>query len=394
MFITIYGARKMADILKVHSKKCLPATKEYFLLTIPRENDIILFSILIFVIIAGFIVSFCKIDDVVKAKGIVRVRENVSSVENMVSGKISAIYFERGQKVEAGDTLYTMDTEMLDLQKKNLVRQEKDIEQKLNDSKLLRSSLEANKNLCGKSNQKAWYRFETYLNQKKELEIRLSLALTAYKLEKEKPLAFTNQTVLEQKEMELNYARSALEAFVSNFSSTINSEVYEYDLALERNRTEKEALSKQYEYLNVTAPVSGFVQEFSSLNVGDFLEKGAKVVNIIPDNSSAFRVEISVAPKDMGKIGDGLSVKYRLPAFPFFEYKGAEGKITSVDPDIRKTADEKYYYCVYADIDKSEFANRKGKSYPIKSGLEAEARIVLERDTILKLFLRKMDFLN
>ena len=144
----------------------------------------------------------------------------------------------------------------------------------------------------------------------------------------------------------------------------------------------------------MTAPVSGFVQEFSSLNVGDFLEKGAKVVNIIPDNSSAFRVEISVSPKDMGKIGDGLSVKYRLPAFPFFEYKGAEGKITSVDPDIRKTADEKYYYCVYADIDKSEFANRKGKSYPIKSGLEAEARIVLERDTILKLFLRKMDFLN
>lgn len=384
----------MSEILKVHSKRSLPATKEYFLIDIPKENSFMLFSILIFVVISLFIVSFCKIDDVVKAKGIVRVSGNVSSLENMVSGKISSIYFERGQKVEEGKLLYTLDTSMLDLQKENLERQEKDIAQKLSDAKILRESLSANKNLCRKQSQKAWFRFETYLNEKNELEIRRNLAQKAYDLEKEKPAAFTNQTVLEQRKMELDYASSALEAYKSSFSSAINSEIYEYTLAHERNQTEKEALEKQYEYLNVTAPVSGYVQVFSSLNVGDFLEKGAKVINIIPDNSTAFRVEISVPPKDMGKISDGLSVKYRFSAFPFFEYKGAEGKITAVDPDIRKSEDNKLYYCVYADMDKSEFSNRRGKSYPVKAGLETDTRIVLERDTILKLFLRKMDFIN
>lgn len=384
----------MASVLKIHSKNYLPVTKEYFLLAVPNENRILLYSILLFVILSAFIVGFCKIDDVVKAKGIVRVLENVSSVENMVSGKISAIYFERGQKIEAGNLLYTMDTTMLDLQKENLERQIKDIEQKLSDAKMLKASFNANKNMCGKTNQKAWYRFETFMNEKKEREIRQDLAQSAYNLESGKPLAFTNQTILEQRQQELNYAISALEAYKSSFSSAINSEIYEYSLALENKLTEKDGLNKQYEYLNVTAPVSGYVQEFSSINIGDFLEKGSKVINIIPDTSNAFRVEISVPSKDMGKITDGLSVKYRLSAFPFFEFKGAEGKITSVDPDIRKNTDEKFYYCVYADMDKIEFTNRSGKSYPVKAGLETEARIVLERDTILKLFLKKMDFIN
>ena len=384
----------MADCLKVHSKNHLRATKEYFLISVPKESEIMLFAILLIVIFAGFIVSFCKIDDVVKAEGIVRVMENVSSVENMVSGKISAIYFKRGQKVEAGCLLYALDTSMLDFQKENLERQKKDIEKKLNDAKIIEASLFANKNLCGKASKKAWYRFEAFLNEKKELEVNLNLVKSAYELEKQKPVAFRNQTVINQKNLEMAYALSALEAYKSKFSSAINSEIYECALALENNRTEKETVNMQYEYLNVVAPVSGYIQEFFSFNVGDFLEKGMKVVNIIPDGANVFRVEMSVPPKNIGKITDGLSVKYRFSAFPFFEFKGAEGKITSIDPDIRKNAEGKFYYCVYADMDKKELSDRNGKSYLVKSGLETDARIVLERDTILKLFLKKMDFLN
>ena len=156
----------------------------------------------------------------------------------------------------------------------------------------------------------------------------MALAQDSYNLEKEKPSAFKNQSVIKQRRQELNYAVSSVEAYKANFSSTVNSEIYEYSLAFERNRVERESLDKQYEYLNVVAPVSGYIQEFSSLNVGDFIEKGTKIVNIIPNKYNAFRVELSVPPKDMGKIADGLTVKYRLSAFPFFEFKGAEGKIT------------------------------------------------------------------
>ena len=95
----------------------------------------------------------------------------------------------------------------------------------------------------------------------------------------------------------------------------------------------------------------------------------------------------------MGKIKPGLKVKYRLSAFPFFEYKGANGIITSVDPDIRISDQGKVYYIVHADIDRVLFVNKKGESFPIKAGLETSSHIVLERNTILSYILRKMDFI-
>ena len=95
----------------------------------------------------------------------------------------------------------------------------------------------------------------------------------------------------------------------------------------------------------------------------------------------------------LGKIKSGLKVKYRLSAFPFFEYKGAEGIITAVDPDIRSGNNGLLYYIVYADLDRVVFKNRHGDSFPVRSGLETDARIVLETESIIYYILRKIDFL-
>ena len=44
-------------------------------------------------------------------------------------------------------------------------------------------------------------------------------------------------------------------------------------------------------------------------------------MNIVPNDNENFRVEIQISPKDMGKITEGKKVKYRLSAFPFYEYQ-------------------------------------------------------------------------
>ena len=107
------------------------------------------------------------------------------------------------------------------------------------------------------------------------------------------------------------------------------------------------------------------------------------------------RVEIRIAPKDMGKIAIGQRVKYRLSAFPYFEYKGAEGIITSIDPDIRTTPEgDRAYYSVYADIDRTNFSNKHGEVFPIRAGLETDVRIVMERKPIIFYILKKLDFIN
>ena len=58
-------------------------------------------------------------------------------------------------------------------------------------------------------------------------------------------------------------------------------------------------------------------------------------------------------------------MKYRLSAFPFFEYKGAEGIVTSIDPDIRGAESGNLFYSVYADIDRIEFENKYNNIYDL-----------------------------
>ena len=116
-------------------------------------------------------------------------------------------------------------------------------------------------------------------------------------------------------------------------------------------------------------------KKFSSLNAGDFLQADSNVLNIIPDNQQSYRVEMQVTPKDMGKLREGMDVKYRLTAFPYFEYKGANGKITAIDPDIRTSDSAGLYYIVYADIDRTI------------------SRIVIQKTRILTYIFRKLDFI-
>ena len=117
----------------------------------PKEINVLLLTVYILCAIALGIVIFGKIDDVVKCNGIVRTRGNVSSVKNVISGKIKELNFHPGQKVLQGDILYSLDTSEYDIQKENLVMNKEYLESRLNGNNLLISSFETGENLIPSS---------------------------------------------------------------------------------------------------------------------------------------------------------------------------------------------------------------------------------------------------
>lgn len=74
-------------------------SKEFLQLKIPSEVRAMLYVIVLLVLTAIVLVFFGKIDDVIKVDGIVRTEENVSSVKNVISGKIITKNSKPGQKV-------------------------------------------------------------------------------------------------------------------------------------------------------------------------------------------------------------------------------------------------------------------------------------------------------
>lgn len=368
-------------------------SKEFLQLKIPSEVRAMLYVIVLLVLTAIVLVFFGKIDDVIKVDGIVRTEENVSSVKNVISGKIITKNYKPGQKVCKNDFLYEIDPSIYDSQRQNLVSEKENLEVRLKAIEQLLLSYKKNKNLIDKGSIVAYTRYESYRKNIEKLVIQKNISYEALQDEQKLPASMRNEKTIKQKRMDYEYNRKNLESYEADFIKSLNQEKEELDLAYSKNEQEIQKLDSTYEFLKIYAPMDGYVQENSSLNIGDYLESGASVLNIIPNDEKHFRVEMQISPKDMGKIKPGLKVKYRLSAFPFFEYKGAEGTITAVDPDIRSGNNGMLYYIVYADLDRVSFKNRHGDEFPVRAGLETNCRIVLETEKIIVYGLRKIDFL-
>jgi membrane fusion protein, peptide pheromone/bacteriocin exporter len=383
----------MKRVMVLQHQNDMMYSREFFLLEIPEEINVLFYTVCVLFTVAAGIVTFGRIDDVVKVSGIVRTKENVSSVKNVIAGKIIEIDYKPGQKVCRGDILYKIDPSIYNAQRESLTAEQKDLKIKQEGIQSLITSYARNKNMVSRKNPAAYTRFKSYLKQKQELLVKLQIAEQLYKDEINNPPVLKNMKNIEAGKKEYELAQAELDSCKADFIAKLYSENDSLDLAYKTNTQNLAKIDNQYLFLLIRSPVDGYVQEISSLNTGDYIEADKSVLNIVPNDKKSFRVEIQIPPKDMGKIKSGMKVKYRLSAFPYFEYQGAEGKITAVDPDIRSGSSNSLYYSVYADIDRIEFSNRHGNSFPIRAGLETNVRIVLETNTILYFILKKMDFL-
>ena len=385
----------MKKVIVLKHQNDMKYSREFFQMEIPKELSLIVYVILSICAIILCVIFFGRIDDVIKTNGFVRTKDNVSSVNNVIAGKIVELNYKPGEKVNKDFVLYKIDSSTYEAQRNMLIYEKEDLEKKINGLGSLQLSYNENINLCDKNDNLSFSRFEAYLQNKEVLEIKAEIAEREYRFENNKPSTIRNSYEVESKLQTYNLAKADLNSFKTNFIANINSEMNEKLISYFECQQNISKLDNQNLFLEIKAPMDGYVQEIASLNVGDYLEANSKVLNIVPNDNENFRVEIRISPKDMGKIMIGQKVKYRLSAFPYFEYKGAEGVITSIDPDIRTTAEgDRAYYSVYADIDRIAFSNRHGESFPIRAGLETDVRIVMERRPIIYFILKKLDFIN
>ena len=49
---------------------------------------------------------------------------------------------------------------------------------------------------------------------------------------------------------------------------------------------------------------------------------------------------------------------------------------------------------MYSDIERTSFKSNKGIEYPLRAGIEVNARIVLEKISVMHFILRKLDFMQ
>lgn len=400
----------------VYPEEAASEFREVLLCHEPRFfHSVLWITLFIFVSLAVF-VAFGKIDEVVRAEGIVRPESNVSSVKNIISGEIKEVFYENGKFVGKGEMLLSLKDDSVAAEKKAVLAQLGEISERLESVSLivslfsgsdfsfsLKSSDFSSSGFSGsffweipenilsrlRSNPSGFARYKAFVSEFKVLDARAERMQFLYEEESSLPSSITSLSAIRERKYNAEMARLEKQEFVSSFFSELKQEEDELSVSRENLVQQLNKIELSLENLVLVSPMSGYVQEVSSLNSGDYIFSDQKILNIVPVFDSSCRIELHIPASRVGKLEKGQKVKLRFPAFPYSEFSGIEGKVTVIQPDA-EYSDSSLYFTAFAEVDSMVLKSRKNIEYKIKPGLEVDARIVLERQSVLYFILKRL----
>lgn len=142
----------------------------------------------------------------------------------------------------------------------------------------------------------------------------------------------------------------------------------------------------------VKATKAGVVNTNIEMVEGDTLASGVDVLTIIPENDSEYKVNIYVSNDNIGKLKEGMEVKFNVYALPNSEYGYLKGAVTKISKDLKVDSNNSSgYYLVEASLENITLYDAKGETARLKMGMACQARMITESKRILTYVLEKVD---
>lgn len=337
----------------------------------------IVLALFIYLVLAIFLVAFIwmyfgKIDIVVKSEGVLRPSGQLTTVTNKYTGTIETVNIEDGQEIEKGDILYVIEHGDLLKQNNYIKNQLADITKELDNLQTYKKSIEDGVNYFNSENEEYYLRYRGfYINNK------ISEKDTDYKNE------------------DGSLKKASVEEDINNELCAVIDRIKSGRKKKDELEINLDNLNSQIEKATVKAAKSGIISSNTELVIGDTLSAGAIVLTIIPDNKSSFKANIYVSDKDIGKLKEGMSVKFDVYALPSNGYGYLTGKISKISKDLKvNDKNTEGFYLVEASIDKNSLYDSEGKESELMAGMSCQAQIIIENKQILKFVLEKMAFLE
>lgn len=377
--------------MKIYAQQAATYTQEYFLSKKPIFQRAIIWMILSLITLTFFFIVFAPFEEVVKVTGTVRPEENISPVSNAVTGRIKSIAYESGQTVKKGQLLLEIDSTQFEAQKDSLVSRMAEEEEKLSALYEIKKSIATNRNVIQKKHYEAYLRYEVWKTNLAKLRNIRTLSKEKLLQEQAMPISMTTASKLREMQAEYLVSCNNYDDCDISFRHEIESEIISFETSAKVNQAQLKQIEDSIRFTKVLAPIDGIVQEVSVFNKNDWIQVGQHLFNLIPDDQKFTEVELLIPAKQAGKIENGIKVKMRFPSLPYHDFGGTEGKILVIDPDITHSNNSEAYFVIKANLEKNSLTDKKGKKYPLKVGLQVDARIIISKTTILKYILEKLN---
>jgi len=356
---------------------------------------------------------FGEIDDYVKANGVVRPNEKISSIKNKITGKVETVNYEEGKTVKKGDVLFTIEHANLDLEKEAVIKLLTKTKQELNNLKKLKRSIIDGKNYFDRNaeNQEDYNENDNLfigtnnMYHTRYIDYRLNVQKLQNIVEQNKDEYQSLQQLVEYgavTQKEVDDAEKALDRAKLELQKYRGNTLVQIDDTIEATEKTIESLNKDLDSINiklsdcvVTSPIDGIINVTSEINKGDLLQSGVEVATVVPRTSSQYKVQLYVSNKDIANIKEGQKIKYHFLALPYREYGELEGTITKIGTDSRteqRTGNS--FYMVEAGIENKPLYSYKGEKAEIKVGMACEAHVIIRSKKILYYVLEKINLME
>ncbi|WP_299826362.1 HlyD family type I secretion periplasmic adaptor subunit [uncultured Roseobacter sp.] len=157
-----------------------------------------------------------------------------------------------------------------------------------------------------------------------------------------------------------------------------------FDLTQERDAlaTQLAALEGQQEELLVRAPSGGVIQSVDFPRIGEIVEAGATIFELINTNDQLV-AEIKVGEADIGHIRRGDKVSLKLTTFDSRRYGEVTGTISSLSPTVvTDPKDGQVYFRGVVELDSLTIGAGEFKK-PLRVGMTGSAEIVTDERSML-----------
>ncbi len=332
------------------------------------------------------------VDVTVQERGRVRPATERTAIVARTAGFISSIRVHDNDLVHAGDILLTLKTQGLQAKVNFNDSQTKVLNKELADLRYLLERV-GNKRAVLVSDLQTGQYISEY--QKFDTDCRnanLKVDHTEREMNRNKQLLAIKVVAardFEESSYQANAARVERETLNHQTIARWQTDRVQKEHELEQLESEALQLADERNLYSIKAPLDGAVVGLEGVVEGSYVQSGQRIGDISP--TSDFVVDVSVPPKDIGRIFVGQPVNIQVDAYPYTIWGLLPGRTITISADYVQESESNGAFKVIVHPDRDYLRTRGGLTGSLKKGMTANARFFVARRSLWELVYQSMD---
>jgi membrane fusion protein, peptide pheromone/bacteriocin exporter len=332
------------------------------------------------------------VDVTVQERGRVRPATERTAIVARTAGFISSIRVHDNDLVHAGDILLTLKTQGLQAKVNFNDSQTKVLNKELADLRYLLERVGNKRPVLVSDLQTGQYISEY---QKFDTDCRnanLKVDHTEREMNRNKQLLAIKVVAardFEESSYQANAARVERETLNHQTLARWQTDRVQKEHELEQLESEARQLAEERNLYSVKAPLDGAVVGLEGVVEGSYVQSAQRIGDISP--TSDFVVDVSVPPKDIGRIFVGQPVNMQVDAYPYTIWGLLPGRTIRISADYVQESESNGAFKVIVHPDRDYLRTREGLTGSLKKGMTANARFFVARRSLWELVYQSMD---